>query len=265
MLIAEDILQVERNWIKIVQQQQLLAEIQAIKEIRTVNRGSKIEDLRPFLDEVRILTVGSRLQQQNSTEDVYPVILPNDHRFTELVVSNTHKRVLHAVVGNRLAPVRERVSIILGRQLVEKALRKYATRKRFILKAASAPSAPFPKDRIEQAATSEVTGLDFSESLHTKNQRKGKVQINIFTSAATRAINMELVSTMSTQEFIMAFRRFVSRRGLPRVVYSENALTFKAVARDHGNIWKVLKLQYVMNSTAHNHISWKSNAEYEVW
>ncbi|KAJ8030134.1 Fatty acid synthase [Holothuria leucospilota] len=41
-----------------------------------------------------------------------------------------------------------------------------------------------------------------------------------------RAVHIELVDSLSVQDFLLSFRRFVARRGLPVVIYSDNAKTF---------------------------------------
>ena len=39
---------------------------------------------------------------------------------------------------------------------------------------------------------------------------------------------IELVSNLTTTEFIKSFKRLILRRGKPNIVYSDNAKTFKA-------------------------------------
>lgn len=43
----------------------------------------------------------------------------------------------------------------------------------------------------------------------------------------TRAIHLEMVADNSTIQFLLAFRRFISRRGTPDLIMSDNAPTFK--------------------------------------
>ena len=58
-----------------------------------------------------------------------------------------------------------------------------------------------------------------------KGSNKGKkFWIILFTCGVIRAIHLELVPALSTG----AIRRFVARRGLPRVLYSDNAKGFVA-------------------------------------
>ena len=57
-----------------------------------------------------------------------------------------------------------------------------------------------------------------------------KAYIILFTCAATRAVHLELVSDLTSQTFLNAFRRFTSRQGLPQIMLSDNATTFLNMA-----------------------------------
>ena len=72
-----------------------------------------------------------------------------------------------------------------------------------------------------------TTGIDFAGPLYVKeNGQIAKMYICLFTCACIRAIYLELVTDMTLESFMLAFRRFVSRRGTPTSVYSNNAPTF---------------------------------------
>ena len=48
----------------------------------------------------------------------------------------------------------------------------------------------------------------------------------MFTCAITRAIHLEVVEDLTVEAFLLAFRRFASRKSLPRKLISDNASTF---------------------------------------
>ncbi len=68
-----------------------------------------------------------------------------------------------------------------------------------------------------------------------------KAYIALFTCAVTRAIHLELVSNQSTENFLLALKRFIARRGLCKVIYSDNAKTFKRADQDLKELWKSIK------------------------
>ncbi|GFX04968.1 integrase catalytic domain-containing protein [Trichonephila clavipes] len=69
---------------------------------------------------------------------------------------------------------------------------------------------PLPADRVENSTVFEVIGIDFAGPLFLKNGEK--VWVALFTCAVYRAIHLELVACLSTDSFLLALRRFISRR-----------------------------------------------------
>lgn len=49
----------------------------------------------------------------------------------------------------------------------------------------------------------------------------------LFTCLTTRAVHIELVSSLSTDSALMAIRRMAARRGWPRIMYSDNGTNFR--------------------------------------
>ena len=51
----------------------------------------------------------------------------------------------------------------------------------------------------------------------------------IIACCCTRAIDIELTPDLSVKSFLLAFRRFISRCGIPENIIGDNFKTFKAV------------------------------------
>jgi hypothetical protein len=90
-----------------------------------------------------------------------------------------------------------------------------------------------------------------------------KAYIVLFT-CATRAVHLEVASDMSTDKFLMAFRRF-SGRGIPHIIYSDNAGTFHAASKELAELSRVFADQPKGQYFAHNGFSWKVIASRAAW
>jgi len=77
-----------------------------------------------------------------------------------------------------------------------------------------------------------VCCVDFCGPLLVRSLAKDstfKVHILLVTCASSRALHLELVPDLTSSTFIRGFLRFVSRKGLPKLMVSDNAKTFRSV------------------------------------
>ena len=90
-----------------------------------------------------------------------------------------------------------------------------------------------PKERVTPSPPFTTTGIDFAGPYYTKRGavRKPtlvKTYIPLFI-CFTRAVHLEAVTDMSAEVFLTALRLFVSRRGLPRVIQTDNGTNFISI------------------------------------
>ncbi|GBO08697.1 hypothetical protein AVEN_138223-1 [Araneus ventricosus] len=113
--------------------------------------------------------------------------------------------------------------------------------KKYNGKPADQLSGQLPRDRISESPPFQIVGIDFTGAILVKdNKGTHKSYVALFTCAVTRAVHLELVSDMSTK-CLLALRRFLSRRGNCKVIYSDNARTFKAAQRELVYFTNILK------------------------
>lgn len=151
-----------------------------------------------------------------------------------------------------------------AKQIVKKVVSQCTLCKRFKVKARQQTTAPLPKDRITEPPPFEVKGVDFAGPLYVKAQGSiKKSYITLFTCAVTRAIHFELVSDQSTENFLLALKRFTSRRGLCKVIYSDNAKAFKRADKDLKELWKSIKEPQLLEFFSEK--AWRFIAERASW
>ncbi|GFV69566.1 integrase catalytic domain-containing protein [Trichonephila clavipes] len=96
--------------------------------------------------------------------------------------------------------------------------------KRFSAQKTEVVPSSLPKDRISNSKIFQVVGVDLAGPLHLKDRRKSWVVL--FTCAVFRAVHFELITSLSTAAFLQSLRRFISRRGRPTIIYSDNGTNF---------------------------------------
>lgn len=102
----------------IIRQVQSVVFQQEIRDIRKhgrVSLKSKILNLSPFLDEEEILRVGGRLHHAEiSSDQKHPIILPHNHRLTELLIEHAHILTFHGGARVTMSCIRQKYWIIGG-------------------------------------------------------------------------------------------------------------------------------------------------------
>ena len=220
-----------------VQRSFFLMEFEALRQGRYVPKTSSLYKLNPFIGEDQLLRVKGRLQFSDlKFDEKHPIILPKCH-LAVLLVRFQHVLLKHAGVSTMITTLRNQFWIIGLRGIAKRVKRMCIKCKRFDASSCNPPMAPLPESRVKQACPFAVTGLDHAGPLFCCDYPNKKFYILLFTCGVVRAVHLELVDSVSTSDTVLALRRFVSRRGLPRVLYSDNAKGFRAVPHKLSNLF----------------------------
>ena len=144
---------------------------------------------------------------------------------------------------------------------------KCITRKRLEGKSyGRASQADLPEFRVRQAAPFSQVGIDFAGPLFVKQDQGGnyssEVYIALFSCCVTRAIHLELVCNLSAETFLRCLRRFAARGGVPSLIVSDNAKTFKAAEKA---LRKLYNQTRVKSGLGTKRITWRFNLERAPW
>ncbi|XP_053392151.1 uncharacterized protein LOC128554862 [Mercenaria mercenaria] len=119
------------------------------------------------------------------------------------------------------------------------------------------PMPPFQKGRVTEAVAFERTYLGYLGPLYIKTSGEyRKVWVCLFTCLVTRAVHLETVQDMSTEEFLLALRRFIAQRGSPMEINSDNAKQFKLAS---------IKSDDVQTYISNHGIKWNFIVERAPW
>ena len=127
-------------------------------------------------------------------------------------------------------------------------------------------SPPLPKVRVTEAPPFTITGVDFTGALYVRNfnSQEAKVYICLFSCAVSvsRAVHLEVVSDLTVDTFLLAFRRFYSTKSLPRKMISDNASTYLSAAE---KIRKIFESDTLKEALESNNISWSFIPKCASW
>ena len=212
-----------------VQRQSFTQEFEDLQKGDSVSRRSKIFKLSPYLEKDGLLRIKGRLDYSDmSFESKHPIIIPAGH-LAILLVRHHHLLLKHAGVGAMLTSLRNEYWILGARRLAKRVKRFCIACQKVDVRSVEQPIAPLHKSRVRQARPFAVIGLDHAGPLFCADHPRKKFYIFLITCAVTRAVHLELVNSLNVEDCLLALRRFVARRGLPAVFWSDNAKTFVAV------------------------------------
>lgn len=238
IISLQEIRRAEQVLIKIVQNQEFRSEVEALKSKRQLKSNSKLISLHPFLDSEGLLRVGGRLRKSSFDWDkVHPLLLPSKHLLTRLILQDIHLSSGHCGPQQLLYLVRERFWPIHGRNAAKKVVHDCITCFKAKPFSQNPLMADLPKYRTEPSFPFLVTGVDYSGPFLLKD-RKGrgcktyKCYVSVFVCLSSKAIHLEVVSDLSTPTFISALKRFISRRGKPAQVFSDNGTNFVGASNE---------------------------------
>lgn len=213
---------------------------------------NNLKDLLWYKDENGVLRIKTKLVLSEFPESfTKPALLPSDHTVTTRLVEHYHGSLNHAGTETTYTQIRSKFWVIKGRRTVNKVIFNCFQCKRFRAKLLTVAPAPLPVDRITVTSCFSVVGVDTTGPLYLEDG--SKVWVILFTCATFRAVHFELVVSLSTESFLMAFRRFVARRGVVSVCYSDNGTNFVG----YRNLLKSLDWSKIQNETLGEGIKWK--------
>ncbi len=102
-----------------------------------------------------------------------------------------------------------------------------------------------PPQRLQSGSPFRIVGVDYAGPItikagHTRRPVKLKSYICIFVCFAVKAVHIEAVSDLTTEAFLAALKRFVSRRGVPEEIHSDNGTNFQGASRELQDLYQLL-------------------------
>ncbi|XP_036140495.1 uncharacterized protein LOC118644872 [Monomorium pharaonis] len=252
----------ERKKLRLTLTEIVAAEIRLLKYLQNqmFTNKEKLSSFRLIKSENGLYVLKTKIFNRTDNHNfICPVLLDSNHEIVYMLVKEIHEAMGHAGTQIVMNHIRERFWIISLRKTIKSVIANCMTCKRQRTKRMECETPPLPPHRVRDTTVFEITGIDFAGPLILRGG--GKAWICIFTCAVYRAVHFELASTLSTQGFLECLRRFIARRGRPRVIHSDNGTNFTGAA----NALSRLDWQRIAKHNSAVQIDWYFNPPAAPW
>ena len=217
--------------------------------------------LNPFLDkENDVYRVGGRIDKAPVSYDMrHPYLVPKGH-IALLITRERHRHALHGGHIRTVAEIRKSYWIISDVKLAKSVIRKCTVCIRNRAKALSQKMAELPRCRLDLFTPAFATTLvDYLGPIEVKLSRNtvSKGYCALFTCAVVRALHLTCVQDLTSEAFLMALDRFVSIRGAPRKMISDNATCFHGADKEINTVQFELNRDKVQAATREFNMTWR--------
>ena len=236
LLQVDDLKNAEEAIVKYIQVQAFPSEVKLLSllsDTATVHRNSPLYRLSPMMHN-GIIVVGGRLHHVQPVRSCHQAILPSKYHVTEVIIRQIHISEGHQGRQHVLACLRERYWVINANASVRRVLLKCIQCRRLQGRPLSEKMADLPADRVvSDMPPFSFVGFDCFGPLFVKHGRGTAKRYGVlFTCLTIRAVHIELAHSLTTDSFINALRRFMSRRGNVKEMRSDNGTNFVGAERE---------------------------------
>ncbi|XP_029159723.1 uncharacterized protein LOC114931736 [Nylanderia fulva] len=230
---------------------------------RPVSKSSSLSGLNPYVDATGIIRVGGRLRHSSLPETRKHPIIFRSHPVLSLIIDHHHVRTMHGGPQLTLASLRQQYWILRARTTVRAVLYRCVRCAREAAKIPNELMGDLPEPRVNRVPRAFInSGVDYAGpiALRTnpgRGHKSHKAYIALFICLTTKAIHLELVSDYSSATFRAAYHRFISRRGLPKHMYSDNGTTFRGAEREMSEAYsQAIRDPNFLNRLSSDNTSW---------
>lgn len=229
--------------IRMSQEVEFSEEIEDLKRDRNLKSKSNLLALSPFLDDKSILRVGGRLKHADM-EFIrkHPIIISKNNVLLPLILREAHAKTLHGPPQMMITYLRGKYWLINAANSVKRFVRECVTCIRQNAKNKEQKMGDLPDSRVRRCRPFLITGTDFAGPINVKmskgrGAKSYKAYICLFVCMCTKALHIEVISDMTTQAFLAAFKRFVSRRGHVVEMWSDHGTSFIGAEKELLEMW----------------------------
>ena len=222
---------------------------------------TRFKRLGPSLTSEGIIIVGSRISRwlkDNWNQESF-ILLPPNHALTILIIRKLHFRD-HGGIDTTLSRLQAKYWVPGARRVIKGIKQKCTICRKLFGKPRHQMMGPVSPERLKPSPPFYHTALDLFGPFLIKDTVKRRTRTKaygvLFTCLASRASYVDLVEGYSTQDFLLALRRFGTLRGYPATIYSDAGSQLSAANKELREMTKKWKLDELRNDGTSHGLTW---------
>ena len=253
----------ERHLQYLVQGESFATERKVLLGNKSVKRSCRIAPHSPFISPNGLIRSSGRIKRliEVGFNVKYPIILDARHPFVKRFLEHTHVKHFHQGVEYLRSIMQEHYTVLKLRSSL-RSIKAHCLRCQEFQTVTMQPiMSDSTKERLAyQSLPFTNTGVDYFGPFyvtvrHTTEKRWGF----LFTCLTTRAVHVEIVTSMDTSSCVMGVERFVSRRGTPAMIWSDNGTNFIGAEKELRECIEKWNVVNIAAELAHKSIKWRFN------
>ncbi|XP_055613352.1 uncharacterized protein LOC129759844 [Uranotaenia lowii] len=210
-----------------------------------------LQHLNPMLAGGLIRVTGRLNLADLPEEQRHPIFIPREHPFARIILVHLHRSNNHAGLEIVLAEFQRSYWMKGLRKTTQSVLQKCVLCVRARPRRFEQMMGQLPRPRVNPSTAFTHTGVDLCGPFQVLPSQRAKMRLTVyaclFVCFSTKAVHIEVVEDQSTGAFLAALIRFVSVRGTPEVIYSDNGRNFVGASRELAELSKVFNSELFQN------------------
>ena len=253
----------ERHLQNLVQGESFETKKKYLLENKCVKRSSRIAPHSQFLSPNGLIRSSGLIKWlvEVGFNVKYPIILDARHPFVKLFLEHTHVKRYHQGVECLRSIVQERYTVLKLRSSLRSIKAHWLRCREFQAVTMQPIMSDLPRERLPyQSPPFTNTGVDYFGPFYVTAHRTTEKKWGfLFICLTTRAIHVEIVTSMDTSSCVMGVERFVPRRGTPAMIWSDNDTNFigaEKELRETVEKWNIVNIAAELD---HKGVKWRFN------
>ena len=224
----------EQKLIYLSQGETFPSELKLIRSGKVITRNSRIAKYSPFIGPAGILGSTGRISRSVSSDfdSKHPIILDAHHAVVRLLVQLLHVRNFHQGLDYMRALVNLKYVVLNLRWLLRHNTCVVCRKRKAQTVIHMMADLPIERLGYKQPSFSN-TGVDYFGPFLVPIRRSTEKSWGfLFTCLTTRAVHIEVVSSLDTSSCVMGVERFIARRSTATTIMSDNGTSFVGAQKE---------------------------------